>query len=199
MGRLVLLGCQAESQADAAGIGRDTASAALAIGEGLQVAAKRRWRLQVASTLARVEGWVGGDERLLDSLQAHDLIEPVLPLVRLAFERLDGQGPNTYLAENLGVEERILSAAVAFVDQRRAHPEEDTIAIFDRLLADPGYDEEIVMTLRSAHMDGSLYRIEIDWFFVEGSTLRLPASSATFGSCGTMLPDRATPLAPLGP
>jgi pSer/pThr/pTyr-binding forkhead associated (FHA) protein len=150
-----------ESQANAAGIGRDTVAASLAIGQGLQIAAKSRWRLQVASILARVESWVGGNERLLDSLQAHDLVEPVLPLVRLAFERLDGQGPNTYEAENLGVEERILSAAVAFVDQRREHPEEDTIAIFDRMLADPGYDEEIVMTLRSAHMDGSLYRVEI--------------------------------------
>ena len=154
-----------ETQAKCRGVGHDTAAASLAIGAGLKIAARSRWRLQVASILARVEKFIeeaDGEQRLLDALQAHDLVEPVLPLVRLAYERLDGQGPNTYQADDLGVEERILSASVAFVDHRRQHAEQDALEIFDRLLADPGFDEEIIMTLRSAHMDGSLYRVDLN-------------------------------------
>ena len=62
--------------------------------------------MQVASILARVEKFIeeaGGEKRLLDDLQGHDLVEPVLPLVRLAYERLDGQAP-TPKADDLGVE-----------------------------------------------------------------------------------------------
>ena len=52
--------------------------------------------------------------------------------------------------------QRILAVSLAFIEAQQDNPDQDALSVLEQLLADPGCDEEIVMTLRALQLDGTL-------------------------------------------
>jgi HD-GYP domain-containing protein (c-di-GMP phosphodiesterase class II) len=93
--------------------------------------------------------------RILDSI---DDLETLLPLVRAAYERLDGSGPLRTAGDELDTEARILSAATTFAARLSADPGAEPNAVIETLLGDAGFDGNITQILLACHLDGSLYK-----------------------------------------
>jgi len=93
--------------------------------------------------------------RILDAI---DDLEPLLPLVRSAYERLDASGPLRTVGDELDTESRILGATTAFAARLSADPGADPAAVIENLSSDPGFDANVTQILLACHMDGSMYK-----------------------------------------
>jgi hypothetical protein len=103
----------------------------------------------------RLTGDAASANRILDAI---DDLEPLLPLVRSAYERIDGKGPLRIAGDDLDTEARILGATTAFAGRLAADPGADPGLVIEGLAADGGFDSNIAQILLACHLDGSLYK-----------------------------------------
>jgi pSer/pThr/pTyr-binding forkhead associated (FHA) protein/HD-GYP domain-containing protein (c-di-GMP phosphodiesterase class II) len=152
-----------ETRAAEGGRGERCARTCAALAEAMHLSSSSRERLRQAGLLHHFERMVvgtrGGPETLA-MLEAVDDLEPVLPLVRLAYERIDGSGPQGLGGDDLDTEARILGVATAFEERRAQDPGADPNAVIDGILASPGFDRNVSQLLQACHLDGSLYAKE---------------------------------------
>jgi len=149
-----------EARAGCLGTGERCARSCMALGEAAHLNAASRERLGQAGLLHHYERLCGGEAAKpgqgLAQLEGVEELEGVLPLVRLAQERLDGRAHKA-AEEELEVEVSILSVAAAFEARTSADPGADPTLIIDELMKDPGLDSAITHLLHGCHLDGSLY------------------------------------------
>ncbi|MCS6969898.1 MAG: FHA domain-containing protein [Planctomycetota bacterium] len=147
-----------ELRAACLGAGERCARAAAAVAVAQRLPEESRDRLYFAGLLhhfPRLAGDAAAAERALATIdELHDLI----PLIRCAYERVDGRGPLRTAGEELDTEARILAAAAAFTARLAADPGADPADIIEQLLEDPGFDRAVVRALAACHLNGSLYR-----------------------------------------
>jgi pSer/pThr/pTyr-binding forkhead associated (FHA) protein len=148
-----------ELRAGLTGCGERVARTATALAEASHLAATSRERLRQAGMLHHFERLVPAAEqgKALALLEHVDELEAVLPLVRLAQERLDGSGPQGLREDDLDIEARILALAAGFEACGTADPGSDPTAAIEELTHNRGYDQQLVQLLQSCHLDGSLY------------------------------------------
>ena len=158
-----------EVPAGCVGAGDRCARAAAALAEAMRLAPAARERLRQAALLFHLPALCAGKPpapaapAAVAINQAHDLLDTVddleaaLPLVRLAWERLDGSGPLNVPGDELDTEVRVLAVAVAFEVRTLADPAADAAGVIAVLAADPLFDAHVTRLLQSCHLDGSLY------------------------------------------
>jgi hypothetical protein len=150
-----------EAREGCLGTGERCARSCMALGEAAHLNAASRARLGQAGLLHHYERLCGGDAatraQALAQLEGVEELEAVLPLVRLAQERLDGGRAHKAAEEELEVEASILSVAAAFEARTFADTGADPTVIIDELMKDPGLDSAITHLLHGCHLDGSLY------------------------------------------
>jgi HD-GYP domain-containing protein (c-di-GMP phosphodiesterase class II) len=147
-----------EGRAACVGAGERCARAACAVALAMRLPDDSRERLYMSGLLhhfPRLTGDAATASRILDTI---DDLEPLLPLVRAAYERVDGNGPLRTLGEELDTEARILGATTAFAARIAADPGADPQAVIETLTADAGFDANITQILAACHLDGSLYK-----------------------------------------
>lgn len=147
-----------ELRAACVGAGERCARTAVAIAAAQRLPAESRDRLYFAGLLhhfPRLSGDAAAAERALASI---DELYDLVPLVRAAYERIDGRGPLRTAGDELDTEARILAVAAAFTARLTADPGADPAEVIELLGRDPGYDPAAVRTLAACHLDGSLYR-----------------------------------------
>jgi HD-GYP domain-containing protein (c-di-GMP phosphodiesterase class II) len=147
-----------EGRAACLGAGERCARAACAVALAMRLSEDSRDRLYMAGLLhhfPRLTGDAAIATRILDSI---DDLETLLPLVRAAYERLDGSGPLRTAGDELDTEARILSAATTFAARLSADPGAEPNAVIETLLGDAGFDGNITQILLACHLDGSLYK-----------------------------------------
>lgn len=147
-----------ESRSACVGAGERCARAACAVAISMRLPEDSRERLYMAGLLhhfPRLAGDATAATRILDSI---DDLEPLLPLVRSAYERLNGSGPLRTAGDELDTEARILGATTAFAARLAADPGADPNAVIEDLTGDAGFDANITQILLACHLDGSLYK-----------------------------------------
>ena len=147
-----------EGRAACLGAGERCARAACAVAQAMRLPDDSRERLYMAGLLhhfPRLAGDTATAEGILDAI---DELEPLLPLVRAAYERLDGKGPLRHPGDDLDTEARILAATTAFAARIAADPSADAGAVIEGLGLDDGFDSNISQILLACHLDGSLYK-----------------------------------------
>jgi pSer/pThr/pTyr-binding forkhead associated (FHA) protein/HD-GYP domain-containing protein (c-di-GMP phosphodiesterase class II) len=158
-----------ESRAGLKGTGERCARTATALASALGLAADARERLRTAALLHHFP-WLcdntstGSDSAILARTErAEELLgnikdlDGILPLVRLAHERLDGNGPLRLTEDELDIDARTLAVATAFEERQLADPGRGAAQVIDDLFADAGLDRKVVGLLKACHLDGSLY------------------------------------------
>jgi pSer/pThr/pTyr-binding forkhead associated (FHA) protein len=150
-----------ELRAGDVGRGERCARTCAALAEAMHLSSSSKERLRQAGLLHHVPRLVGGDRKMSaktwELLEDVEDLEPVLPLVRMAYERVDGSGPLKIAGDDLDTEARILAAAAAFEERRAADPGADPNAVLDQIVKDPGFDRNVAQLLQGCHLDGSLY------------------------------------------
>ncbi len=150
-----------ELRADRSGSGERCARSCMALGEAMHLGPASRERLRHAGLLYHFGSLAAERSKqvplALDLLDAVDELEDIVPLVRLAHERLDGRGPGQISGDDLDTEARILCVAAAFEERALADPGADRNAIIEALVADAGFDGNVTQILQGCHLDGSLY------------------------------------------
>jgi pSer/pThr/pTyr-binding forkhead associated (FHA) protein len=150
-----------ELRAGCAGLGERCARSCAALAEAARLNAASRERLRQAGLLHHFDRLCGDDATArakgLALLEAVEDLENVLPLVRLAHERLDGTGPLHTAEDGLDIEARILAVTVAFEERTAKDPGADPNPIIEALMQDAGLDNAITKLLQGCHLDGSLY------------------------------------------
>ncbi len=152
-----------EARVGETGRGERCARTCAALAEAMHLSGSSRERLRQAGLLHNFERLLEGkraSSQALAMLEAVDDLEPVLPLVRLALERIDGSGPQGLGDDDLDTEARILAVASAFEERRAQDPGADPNAAIDALIASPGFDRNVAQLLQACHLDGSLYAQE---------------------------------------
>lgn len=152
-----------ESRSGEPGRGERCARSCGALAEAMHLSASSRERLRQAGLLHHFERMVEGRRggaKAWEMLEAVDDLEPVLPLVRLAYERVDATGPQALGGDDLDTEARILTVATAFEERRAQDSGADPNAIIEAMLASPGFDHNVAQLLQACHLDGSLYALE---------------------------------------
>lgn len=147
-----------EGRAACVGAGERCARAACAVALAMRLSEDSRDRLYMAGLLhhfPRLTGDAVTATRILDSI---DDLETLLPLVRAAYERIDGSGPLRIAGDELDTEARILGATTAFAARLAADPGAEPNAVIEALTADSGFDANITQILLACHLDGSLYK-----------------------------------------
>lgn len=147
-----------EGRAACIGAGERCARAACAVALAMRLPEDSRDRLYMAGLLhhfPRLTGDASTATRILDSI---DDLDTLLPLVRAAYERLDGNGPLRTAGDELDTEARILGATTAFAARLAADPGADPSAVIEALSTDAGFDANITQILLACHLDGSLYK-----------------------------------------
>ncbi|GDY12763.1 hypothetical protein LBMAG53_16410 [Planctomycetota bacterium] len=158
-----------ENRAGLAGSGERCARAAIAVANALRLAPEAKERLRTAALLHHFP-WLADDSPkstdsgvLKRTEKAEELLggirdlDGILPLVRLANERLDGSGPLRLTEAELDIDARILAVAAAFERGQQADPGRDSAEVIEGLFADPGLDRQVVGMFQACHLDGSLY------------------------------------------
>jgi pSer/pThr/pTyr-binding forkhead associated (FHA) protein len=152
-----------EARAGLAGSGERCARTCTALAEAMHLSGSSRERMRQAGLLYHFADLVSKDgdrrgaARALELLEAVDDLEPVLPLVKLVAERVDGSGPLKVSGDDLDTEARILAVAAAFETRTAADPGADPSAVIETLTADEGLDPNVTRILQGCHLDGSLY------------------------------------------
>jgi hypothetical protein len=150
-----------EAKADCAGTGERCAQACAALAEAMHLDAGSCERLRQAGLLHHFPRLAadakGATLRALSPLEAIEDLESVLPLVRLARERLDGSGPGRVAGDDLDTEARIVALATALIERTAADPGGPGKAMIEALIADPAFDRNIAQLMLGCHLDGSLY------------------------------------------
>ena len=147
-----------EGRAACVGAGERCARAACSVALAMRLPEDSRDRLYMAGLLhhfPRLTGDAATATRILDAIDDFDTL---LPLIRAAYERLDGQGPLRTAGEELDTEARILSATAAFAARLAADPGADPSLVIEALSGDTGFDGSITQILLACHLDGSLYK-----------------------------------------
>jgi pSer/pThr/pTyr-binding forkhead associated (FHA) protein len=147
-----------EARAACLGAGERCARAACAVANAMRLPEDSRERLYMAGLLhhfPRLTGDAASASRILDAI---DDLEPLLPLVRSAYERIDGKGPLRTAGDDLDTEARILGATTAFAGRLAADPGADPGLVIEGLTTDGGFDTNIAQILLACHLDGSLYK-----------------------------------------
>ena len=147
-----------EGRAACLGAGERCARAACAVAVAMRLPDDSRERLYMAGLLhhfPRLTGDAVNASRILDSI---DDLEPLVLLVRSAYERLDGSGPLRTAGDDLDTEARILGAATAFAGRLAADPGADTNLVIEALSTHLGLDSNITQIMLACHLDGSLYK-----------------------------------------
>jgi len=149
-----------EIRSDNVGLGDRCARAASALAQALGLAPDATWQLQVAGLLheLRTVADDGTGQNGIDLLRGIEDFGAIVELVRCSAERLEGSGPEGQHEDELDTECRILAVAAAFAGELRRDPDTDAVRLIERMLEDPGYDEEVVRKLKALHLDGSLYQ-----------------------------------------
>ncbi|MBA2482556.1 MAG: FHA domain-containing protein [Planctomycetes bacterium] len=141
-----------------------------ALAEAMHLSASSRDRLRQAGLLHRFTRLVSdgradarpdvkrSSTKAMELLESVDDLEPVLPLVRMAYERVDGSGPLKIGGDDLDTEARILAVATAFEEKIVNDAGADPNAIIEVLIADDGFDRNVARLLQGCHLDGSLYK-----------------------------------------
>ncbi|MBA3709776.1 MAG: GAF domain-containing protein, partial [Planctomycetes bacterium] len=138
-----------------------------ALAEAMHLSASSRDRLKQAGLLHRFPKLVGEAKgadgkrnaaKAMELLESVDDLEPVLPLVRMAYERVDGSGPLKISGDDLDTEARILAVATSFEQTIAEDPGADPNAVIEALIADDGFDRNVARLLQGCHLDGSLYK-----------------------------------------
>ena len=151
-----------ELRAGLTGCGERVSRTAVALAEASHLAGSSRERLRQAGMLHHFERLVPAESpaKALALLDSVDELEAVLPLVRLASERLDGSGPQKLREDDLDIEARIIAVAAGFEACGATDPGADPNAALDALTHNRGFDQQLVQLLHSCHLDGSLYVAE---------------------------------------
>jgi hypothetical protein len=147
-----------EGRAACVGAGERCARAACAVALAMRLSEDSRDRLYMAGLLhhfPRLTGDTNVATRILDSI---DDLETLLPLVRAAYERVDGSGPLRIAGDELDTEARILGATTAFAARLAADPGAEPNTVIESLITDAGFDGNITQILLACHLDGSLYK-----------------------------------------
>lgn len=147
-----------EGRAACVGAGERCARAACAVAAAMRLPEDSRERLYMAGLLhhfPRLTGDAAVAGRILDGI---DDLEALMPLVRAAYERIDGHGPLRTVAEDLDTEARILGAATAFAARLAADPGADPRLVIEAIAGDAGFDPNVTQILLACHLDGSLYK-----------------------------------------
>jgi len=147
-----------EGRAACVGAGERCARAACAVAVAMRLPEDSQERLYMAGLLhhfPRLSGDATTATRILDAI---DDLEPLLPLVRAAYERLDASGPLRTVGDELDTEARILGATTAFAARLSADPGADPAMVIENLSTDPGFDANVTQILLACHMDGSMYK-----------------------------------------
>jgi HD-GYP domain-containing protein (c-di-GMP phosphodiesterase class II) len=134
----------------------------VALAEAMHLSASSRERLRQAGVLHHFARMLGDEGRKAagkawETLEAVDDLEPVLPLVRMAYERVDGSGPQRIGGDDLDTEARILAVATAFEERVAKDPGADPNTVIEGILGDNGFDRNVAQLLQGCHLDGSLY------------------------------------------
>jgi pSer/pThr/pTyr-binding forkhead associated (FHA) protein len=150
-----------ETREGCLGTGERCARSCMALAEAAHLNAASRERLRQAGLLHHFDRLSSSDPdkrpQALALLDGVEELEGVLPLVRLAHERLDSKGPLKVTEEDIDVEARILAVCAAFETRITSDPGADPTVIIDELIKDPGLDSAITHLLHGCHLDGSLY------------------------------------------
>lgn len=152
-----------ETRAEEAGQGERCARTCAALAEAMHLSSSSRERLRQAGLLHHFERLVHsrrGAGKALALLESVPDLEPVLPLVRMADERIDGSGPQHLGDDELDTEARILAVAAAFEERRAQDPGADPNSVIEWILGHPGFDHNVAQLLQACHLDGSLYAVE---------------------------------------
>ncbi len=147
-----------EGRASCVGAGERCARAAVAVATAMRLPTDSCERLYMSGLLhhfARLTGDSDSAMRILDSI---DELESLVPLVRGAYERLDGKGPLHQSGDDLDTETRILCAATAFSGRIAADAGADAAAVIEALTNDSSLDANVTQILLACHLDGSLYK-----------------------------------------
>ncbi len=131
------------------------------LAEAMHLSGSSRERLRQAGLLHHFERMVDPKRtaalKAFTMLEAVDDLESVLPLVRLAYERIDGTGPQKLTDDDLDTEARILAVATAIEERRSQDVGADPNAVIESILSDAGFDRNVAQLLQACHLDGSLY------------------------------------------
>jgi pSer/pThr/pTyr-binding forkhead associated (FHA) protein len=155
-----------ELRAGLAGRGERCARTCVALAEAMHLSASSRERLRQSGLLHHFARMIVEDGRKVSTsatakawemLEAVDDLEPVLPLVRMAYERVDGSGPQGVGGDELDTEGRILAVATAFEERVAEDPGADPNAVIEAILKDGAFDRNVAQLLQGCHLDGSLY------------------------------------------
>ncbi len=150
-----------ETRSDHPGSGERCARTCSALAEAMHLSHSSRERLRQAGLLHRFPRMIDVAKKAtykgIELLEAVDDLDPVLPLVRLAYERVDGSGPLKIGGDDLDTEARILAVATAFEERTADDPGKDPTAVIDEMLVDEGFDRNVAHLLQGCHLDGSLY------------------------------------------
>ncbi len=152
-----------ETRAGVLGCGERCARSCVALADATHLGASSRERLRQAGMLHHFDRLCGDDAasraKALNLLESVEDLESLLPLVRLAHERLDGSGPQGLKEDDLDIEARILAAAVVFEERTATDPGADPNQVIEELLHDPTLDPTVMQMLSGCHLDGSLYNM----------------------------------------
>jgi hypothetical protein len=147
-----------EGRAACVGAGERCARACTAIAVAMRLSDDSRERLYMAGLLHHFPRLTGDAATAGTILESIDDLEPLLPLVRSAYERLDGRGPLRTAGDEIDTEGRILATATAFAARLTADPGADPSQVIELLIADDGLDRSVTQILQACHLDGSLYK-----------------------------------------
>ncbi len=149
-----------EGRANCVGVGERCARTVAVVAKAMHLDKSSVERLRQAAMLHHfgklTSDGARGTNRSLVLLESIDGLEAVMPLVRLARERVDGTGPQGLKGDDLDTEARILAIAVSFTE--KTGPGIDAKGIIDALIADTGLDRNLTQLLAGCHADGSLYQ-----------------------------------------
>jgi GAF domain-containing protein len=146
-----------ESRSGSPGLADRSARTAAALGKAMHLEAASIERLRQAAYLHHVNRSTAdprGSNRALVLLDAIEALESVLPLVRMARERVDGSGPLGTTGDELDTESRLLAVAVAFSDRIQAG--ESPVGAAAGLQDDVSFDRNVTSLLGACVADGSL-------------------------------------------
>lgn len=144
------------------GRGNRCARTALAIASKLHVSERSQLNIRLAAALHHIGSLSTNDDTLhlnesLALLEGISGFKTITPLIKNAFERLDGSGPNGVTDSDLDLETRIINVAVAFEHKTSGNYDVDVMAVINELESAENLDPDIIIALREAHLDGSLY------------------------------------------
>lgn len=153
-----------ELKQNCVGRGNRTARTALAIANKINISDESQRYIRLAASLHHVGELSGSEDEgqmqtVINLLNGIPDFKKVTPMIRNAFERIDGSGPQKTASNDLDLEMRIVAVAVALEHMTSGNYDNDMLAVIDKLEEDSELDPDVVQALRDAHLDGSLYQL----------------------------------------